>query len=228
MANKRKRGRTRRRRKRKRVRRRRRSARRTHSRRRRSSRSQHIWRRRRRRRTRGRRRRRRRTVKRGGYSAGRLYPAPAFPTGGPYRQGTVMGARTAPPSELYYPDNRQPLLPDPKGGNGTWKAAHAQQGGYAPFWQTIVDNVPGGTDLQDQLWSAQAAGKNAINTWFGNPPVNSPSPSSQPALDINTTKFYPSPDMSKVATDASTFASKFKIGSIPPAAGPAPAPAPST
>ncbi len=155
----------------------------------------------RRRRNRGKRRTRRRggmRKQRGGSKAARLYPAPAFPPGGMYKQGSATNGLG---KGYYYGKLQKPCLPDPVDTNqiGT------QSGGW------IGEAIPGYTDARDVAWKAIGGSKNLWNRWWGFPPVSSSDPSVQPIEEASNLQFNPSPDLDVVQRDASTQAAKYKI-----------------
>ncbi len=79
-----------------------------------------------------------------------------------------------------------------------------------PLWE-VVEVVPGGTDIRDVAWNAQAGLKNVWNTWWGNAPVNSPNPAVQPIEADSNLIFNPSPDLDVVQRNASEAAAKYRI-----------------
>ncbi len=97
----------------------------------------------------------------------------ALPPGGPYVQGATDNGLG---KGYYYKNNINPYLPDPaynnsgipqKGGKRRKKSKHrkkkrAQKGGFF-----IMENLPGGTDIQQAWWQVGNHLSNTYQAWKG-------------------------------------------------------------
>jgi hypothetical protein len=159
-------------------------------------------------------RRRRRRRQRGGML--QLSPV-ALPPGGPYVQGATDNGLG---KGYYYKNNINPYLPDPaynnsgipqKGGKRRKKSKHrkkkrAQKGGFF-----IMENLPGGTDIQQAWWQVGNHLSNTYQAWKGGKPYISPSPSVQPIGQAQeTVPVVPEANIPQIYSAAQKKAAKFK------------------
>ena len=158
--------------------------------------------------------RRRRRHQRGGML--QLSPC-ALPPGGPYVQGATDNGLG---KGYYYKNNINPYLPDPaynnsgipqKGGKRRKKSKRgkkqrAQKGGFF-----IMENLPGGTDIQQAWWQVGNHLSNTYQAWKGGKPYMSPSPSVQPIGEPKeTVPVVPEANIPQIYSAAQKKAAKFK------------------
>ena len=157
---------------------------------------------------------RRRRRQRGGML--QLSPC-ALPPGGPYVQGATNNGLG---KGYYYKNNINPYLPDPaynnsgipqKGGKRRKKSKRRkkrrpQKGGFF-----IMENLPGGTDIQQAWWQVGNHLSNTYQAWKGGKPYISPSPSVQPiGQPQETVPVVPEANIPQIYSAAQKKAAKFK------------------
>jgi len=146
----------------------------------------------------------------------------ALPPGGPYVQGATNNGLG---KGYYYKNNINPYLPDPaynnsgipqKGGKRRKKSKRRkkqrrkkrrpQKGGFF-----IMENLPGGTDIQQAWWQVGNHLSNTYQAWKGGKPYISPSPSVQPiGQPQETVPVVPEANIPQIYSAAQKKAAKFK------------------